>query len=147
MTITLDEVIAAQFEQTYAGCDPAVDENPRKYSLGWFSEGVFFGIKLGTQIGQDVRTTDARLAWERTWGLGYAQALNYCLFSISHLPIGRDLNVQTVLGGELMRQAVADLLTAAITSEHIRQMAKLGGTSHAEPQDSEIPKKANGKAG
>jgi hypothetical protein len=124
MSQTFEENIAAQFHATWSNCDPAVGKDPRKYSLDWYTEGVFYGVKMGTQIGLDVKTEDEKRTWNNTWNLGYAQGLHYAAYNASNITISDNHNLDVQYGAALMRELIVDMLHAAANSDRIRTEAK-----------------------
>jgi len=122
--MTFLENIRAQFDSTYGKCDPAVEGDPRKYSLGWYTEGVFYGVKLGTQIGMQVSADDEKKAWSSTWNMGYSQGLHFAAFHCSNLRIGDNESAEARYGAELMRERIVDMLHAAAKGDDIRAEAK-----------------------
>ena len=75
--MTIDEHITDLWSKVYDGCDPAVEDNPRKYSLGWFSAGYHAGMKDGQKISAEAVDIATVKREKQIREAGYAHGLAY----------------------------------------------------------------------
>lgn len=113
--MTFEENIQAQWQATYVGCDPAVENNPQQYSLGWFRQGYLLGLKAGQQIGQQVYTDDAKREWDSTWNIGHKQGLVKAAFLASNVALNCTYSDDIMQGAALMRELIVLQLEEAAT--------------------------------
>ena len=104
--MTFLENIAEHWQSTYSNCDPTVEGDAPKYSLGWFTEGAFYGVKMGVKIGQDVKTEDQQRAFDSTWNVAKRQGIAQAAFLASNISLSRTYSDEVMQGAALMRELI-----------------------------------------
>ena len=106
MSETFEENLRSQFDATYERCMPALDGDPQKYSFGWFKEGAFWAIKLGIQIGQEIKTEEKQRAFDSTWNVAKRQGMAQAAFLASNISLSRTYSDEVMQGAALMRELI-----------------------------------------
>ena len=124
--MNLEERITAQWEQTYDGCDPAVEGNPRKYSLGWFTAGYLAGLEDARTIKSQVQATDQERAQDQMFTMGHAQGVAFAAYQDSHisLDVEKLANLTPSQAALAMRDVIVQSLAVAAKNDRQRAEAK-----------------------
>lgn len=119
----LEERITVKWQQTYEGCDPAVEGNPRKYSHGWFRAGYMAGLEDARDIKAQVLDQGQIRREKQIRDAGYAQGIAYAAWvtASAQYELGDGLSVH-----QAARIAQEAILTALRAVEELARERVLG---------------------
>ncbi len=125
--MNLEDKIELKWRETYDGCDPAVEGNPRVYSLGWFRAGFVAGLEDARMIATQVLNLDHERAQDQMFTMGHAQGVAFAAFAASHCSLDVEVlaNLTPSQAAHKMRDAIVDLLKKAAEGDKLRAEAKL----------------------
>ena len=122
--MTEEEYIQDAFNKLWGGCDPAVEQNPRRYCLGFYRAGWEARASAGKIIADQVLTADQERIQNQMCDAHYAQGVAYSAYQASHVALLSTHGMTPEQAAIAMRELIVETLRVAAMNDKSRAEAK-----------------------